>query len=183
VEQPATWADLRALPEERHAEIVRGTIVEKAAPTFDHGSAQFALGESLVGPYQGGRGGPGGWWFGTEVDIELEPHEVYRPDVAGWRRDRVPERLREWPVRVRPDWVCEVLSPSNARIDLGPKLVTYHRAGVGHYWVIDPEHRTLTVYRATSEGYLVAVVGGLEDILRAPPFEAVEINVARLFGA
>lgn len=178
----ATAADLAALPDEKRAEVVRGAIVEKAAPSFEHGDAQSAIAELLKGPFQRGRGGPGGWWIGTEVEVELEAHEVYLPDVAGWRRERVPERPRGRPIRVRPDWVCEVLSVSNADVDLGPKLFAYHRVGVGHYWIVDPEHETLSVFRHTSEGYVVALSAGRGETVKAEPFEAVEIRVAELFG-
>ena len=175
----ATAADLEL--RERH-EVIRGVIVEKAASSFEHGAAQLALGELLGPPYQRGRGGPGGWWFGSEVEIELEPHEVYLPDVAGWRRPRVPERPRGRPIRIRPDWVAEVLSPSNPENDLGAKLLGYHQASVPHYWIIDPQRETLTVYRWTKDGYIAQLVAGRGEIVRAAPFVELELEVALLFG-
>ena len=178
----ATASDLVSLPDEVRAEVVRGVVTEKAAPTFEHGDAQSSLAGVLKDPFQRGRGGPGGWWIATEVDIELEAHEVYRPDVAGWRRERVTERPRGRPVRARPDWVAEVLSVSNAETDLGAKLVTYHRSGVAQYWIVDPEHETLTVYRWTAEGYVVLLSAGRRDRVRAAPFEDIEIAVGQLFG-
>ena len=182
VPHPATAEDLAALPEHSRAEVVGGVIVEKAAPSFEHGDAQSSIVELLKPAFQRGRGGPGGWWLATEVEVELEIHEVYLPDVAGWRRERVPERPRGRPIRVRPDWVCEVLSVSNADTDLGRKLFSYHRSGVSHYWIVDPEHETLTVYRRTGEGYVVALSAGRSAVLRAEPFEAVELRIADLFG-
>ena len=64
--------------------------------------------------------------------MELGEHDVYRPDVAGWRRERLPELPAEAVVAVRPDWVCEILSPSNTRNDLLKKLRIYQRSGVPH---------------------------------------------------
>src|SRR5262249_26375432 len=125
---PATFEDLARIPEEkRFHEIIRGEIVEKASPGGEHGGTQVAIGASLFGPCSRRPGGPlpGGWWFGVDVDIVFERHEVYRPDVAGWRRERCPERPAGMPVYVRPDWVCEVLSPSNARNDQVAKFETY----------------------------------------------------------
>jgi Uma2 family endonuclease len=180
--QLATAADLLALPSDRPAEVVAGVIVEKAAPSYEHGDAQSSLAELLKPPFQRGRGGPGGWWIATEVEIELETHEVYRPDLVGWRRDRVPERPRGRPIRVRPDWVTEVLSTSNAETDLGKKLLCYHRAGIPHYWIVDPEHEVLTVYRWGNEGYVVLLTAGRKDTVRAAPFEEVELEIAQLFG-
>ena len=95
----ATAADLAALPEETRAEVIGGAIVEKAAPSYEHGDAQSSLAELLKPPFQRGRGGPGGWWIATSVEVELEPHELYRPDLVGWRRERVPERPAGRPIR------------------------------------------------------------------------------------
>jgi Uma2 family endonuclease len=178
----ATAADLALLPDPVRAEVIRGVIVQKAAPSYEHGDAQSSLAEILKPPFQRGHGGPGGWWIATEVEIELETHEVYLPDIVGWRRDRVPERPRGRPVRIRPDWIAEVLSMSNAENDLGTKLFSYHRAGVPHYWIIDPEHETLTVYRWVHEGYVVHLSASKGERVKAAPFEDVEIDVALLFG-
>lgn len=178
----ATAADLAALPDDVHAEVIGGTIVEKAAPSYEHGDAQSSLAELLKPPFQRGRGGPGGWWIATEVEIQLETHEVYRPDLVGWRRLRVPERPRGRPIRVRPDWVAEILSLTNAETDLGKKLFAYQGAGIPHYWIIDPEHETLTVYRLTGEGYVVQLTAGKRDRVKAPPFEELELEIAQLFG-
>jgi Uma2 family endonuclease len=178
----ATAADL-PVERDRHAhEIVAGTIVEKAAPTFEHGDAQRAASSFADRFHRGGGDGPSGWWIGVEVDVELEAHELYRPDVAGWRRSKVPERPRGWPVRITPDWVCEVLSPSTGARDLGPKLRSYHRHGVGHVWIIDPEHEMLSVYRHTAEGYVVALTAGAHETVAADPFEILPLRVGSFFG-
>ncbi|MCX4239474.1 Uma2 family endonuclease [Paraliomyxa miuraensis] len=179
----ATVLDLPVEDERRPYEIVAGMIVEKASPTFEHGEAQGAAAAHArrFGGGPGG-GGPVGWWIAVEVDVELEPHELYRPDVAGWRRDRTPERPAGWPVRIRPDWVCEILSPSTAARDLGPKLRTYHHHGVEHVWIVDPEHRTLTVYRHGNEGYVVARVAGADEVMVVEPFDGLPLQVGVLFG-
>lgn len=178
----ATADDLLALPDDRVAEVIGGVIVDKAAPSYEHGDAQSSLAELLKPPFQRGRGGPGGWWIATEVEVELEPHEVYRPDLVGWRRERVPERPHGRPIRERPDWISEVLSPSNAETDLGKKLLAYHRAGVPHYWIVDPEHETLTVYRWSGEGYVVVMSAGRNEKVCAAPFEELELDIGQLFG-
>jgi Uma2 family endonuclease len=176
----ATIADLDG---DQPLEIVGGHVVEKASPSFEHGASQRALSQ-LVGPFhrRGADDGAGGWWIAVEVDIELEAHEIYRPDLVGWRRDRASERPSGRPVRVRPDCVCEILSPSTAARDLGPKMRSYHAHGIGHYWVVDCEHETLTVHRHMREGYVVALVAGRDETVRAEPFDAVEIAVGLLFG-
>ena len=182
---PATVTDLLAIPEdERYHEVIDGELVRKAMPTFEHGDAQSALASRIKGPFQRRPGGtlPGGWWIGTEVEIELAPSHVYRPDVVGWRRERVPERPRGTPISIRPDWICEVLSRSTAHVDMGNKRLGYHRAGVAHYWLVDPINGTLAVLEWTAAGYLVALVAGRGEKVRAAPFEAIEIDVSELLG-
>lgn len=176
----ATADDLAAY--EKGMEVIGGDLVPRASPTFEHGDAQSSVIAFVKDPFQRGRGGPGGWWIASEVEVELGTHDVFLPDVVGWRKARVGERPHGRPIRVRPDWVCEVLSPSSARTDLGPKLTAYHRAGVPHYGIVDTEHETLIVYRATKDGYVVALTAGAQDVVRAEPFEEVELRVADLFG-
>ena len=154
----ATAADLVALGD-AHVEVVAGTVVYKADPSAEHGDAQAGLAAALRQPFhrRSGQGGPGGWWILTEVDVELASHDVYRPDLSGWRRERVPERPSGRPVRIRPDWVCEVLSTSNATTDQVDKFRVYASTGVPFYWIADPERRILTVYSLSGSGYAVAL--------------------------
>ena len=181
----ATAADLAALGEGRY-EVIAGKVVEKAAPSFEHSDAQLDGGTFLRARFHhggGGDGGPGGWWIVTECEIELEAHEVYRPDLVGWRRSRVPERPTGRPVTARPDWVCEILSPSNARTDLVDKLRAYQRAKVPHYGIADPVQQVLTVDRYGNGTYEVALTAGREETVNAEPFDAVPFPVAVFFGA
>ena len=180
----ATLADLAAERTTRAVELIDGQIVEKAAPSPAHGAAQLGVGAQLFGPFNRGKGGggPGGWWLMTEVEVLYEPEQVYRHDLVGWRRETSATRPSELPVRTRPDWVCEVLSPSNAGNDLVKKLRTLQACGVPHYWIVDPEHRTLTVMRWTADGYLTVLTGEPTEPVRAEPFEAIELDLGVVFG-
>lgn len=164
-------------------EVVRGELVRKASPSFEHSSTQHGIGVALGGFRGRSRPGRlGGWWLGTEVEIELDTHDVFQPDLAGWRIDRVLERPRGKPVRIAPDWICEVLSPSTMERDLGHKLHTYHHARVSHYWVAEPIGEVLTVYRWHDTGYLLVLSAIPGNVVRAEPFDAIEVDVADLFG-
>jgi Uma2 family endonuclease len=180
----ATFADLEALGDGIRAEIIHGMIVEKASPTVEHGRSQgFVIGTlgRRFDRLPGGRW-PGGWWLGTEIDVEYETHEIFRHDVVGWRRDRVPACPRGRPVRIRPDWVCEMLSPSNEKRDLVDKLGVLHRAGVPHYWIGNPLENILAVHRWDAKSYVIVLTAASGATVRAEPFDAVELRVDVLFG-
>lgn len=182
---PKTVADWLALPDDARIELIDGEFVEKAAPTFDHGRAQGHTAGAISGPFDrrtDGPGGPGGWWIATEVDVLLDGRG-YRPDLAGWRRERSPEPPNDRPVTLRPDWICEIVSDSNRTTDTVVKLRRYHQAGVPHYWILDQVDRTLTVYRHTADGYLVALRADASERVRAEPFAAIELAVSVLLGA
>ena len=180
----ATFADLAVLGDDVAAEIIAGEIIEKASPTMEHGRAQKALGGHLHRRFDRRPGGrwPGGWWIGTEVNVEYQPHELYRHDLVGWRRERVPECPTGRPVHVRPDWVCEILSPSNEKRDLVDKMRTLHASGVPHYWILNPEERVIVVHRHSGAGYVVVTTASSGETIRAEPFEDVELRVGVLFG-
>jgi Uma2 family endonuclease len=179
----ATLADLLAIPEDRRRhELIHGTLVEKEAASGRHGGAQVRIARRL-GPYDrrtGGRG-PGGWWVATEVEIQFADTLVFRPDVAGWRRDRLPALPARAPITVRPDWICEILS-TNRRIDLIQKKRAYHHHQVGHYWLVDPIEETLAVHRWHPDGYVEVLCAERDDAVRAEPFEAIGFRPAVLFG-
>ena len=178
-----TIDDLLAIPDDRRRhEIIDGDLVEKEAASGRHGAAQGRVFRTL-GPFDRRPGGrwPGGWLFGTEVEVLLGAQDVYRPDVAGWRREHLSELPAEVPVRVRPDWVCEILS-TNKRNDLVRKKRGYHRYAVPHYWIVDPTEETLSVHRWTTDGYLEVLVADRTERVRAEPFDAIEIRVGVFFG-
>ena len=166
-------------------ELIDGEIVHKAVPKPEHGAVQAKFG-GVLAPFNrktGGPRGPGGWWIMTEVEVFYpERKEAYRHDVVGFRRDRFPSRPTGLPVRERADWVSEILSPSTARYDIVQKQRTLHAHGVPYYWIVDPEHETLMVLKHTPDGYMNILNAGVGDVVRAEPFEAIEIDVGELFG-
>lgn len=179
----ATIEDLFAIPEElRRHELVDGEIIEKGAATGEHGATQADVVVTLgrrFGRRPGGRW-PGGWWFATEVEIVFGD-DVFRPDVVGWRRERLAQRPTGTPIRTLPDWVCEILS-TNRRHDLVKKKRTYHREKIPHYWILDPTEETLSVHRWSPDGYVEVLAAQRGEQVQAEPFEAVQLQVGVLFG-
>ena len=180
----ATYADLEALPPEVVGQLIDGVLYAHARPATPHALAASVLGGELVGPFHRGRGGPGGWVLLYEPELHFG-RDVLVPDLAGWRRERMPEMPRVPFFELAPDWACEVLSPSTAGVDRVKKLGVYLRQGVTHLWFIDPEARTLEVLRRQGEGeaarYVLAQTCGGDDPVRAEPFDAVELELGALW--
>lgn len=180
--RPATIADLLAIPEDRRRhEILDGVLVEKEAASGRHGEAQIRLAGWVVPYHRGGGSVPGGWRFASEAEVAMAASQVVRPDVAGWRRERLPTMPAEVPIRVRPDWICEILS-TNRRRDVVTKKRLYHAHEVPHYWLVDPVDETLAVHRWHPDGYVEVLVAERTDTVRAEPFDALELRVGILFG-
>lgn len=176
--------DFWAIPEARRFhELIGGELTEKAAPSGEHGAAQAGVVAAIHPTFHRRTGGPkpGGWWIATEVEVLIDA-QVVRPDVAGWRRENCPERPVGFPIQVRPDWICEVISSSNPNDDTIKKLRLYQQFGVGHYWLLDPRDATLTVMRWSADGYITRLRAERTEVVRAEPFEAIELAVATLFG-
>jgi Uma2 family endonuclease len=179
--KPATYEDLLQVPDRLVAQVIDGDLVVAPRPAFLHGGVANDLAYELGGPFQRGRGGPGGWWICSEP--ELHPGaDILVPDLAGWRRERMPV----WPAAafatLRPDWVCEILSPSTSRIDRGRKLDIYAREGVPHAWLIDPLPRTLEAFALDVGRRWVRLATYEEPAeVRAAPFDAVPFALSAIF--
>jgi Uma2 family endonuclease len=183
VPQISVYEQLLALPEHLIGEIIDGQLYVQPRPATLHSQAATVLGEELGPPFKRGNGGPGGWMILFEPEVRLGPRpDVLVPDLAGWRRSRMPELPDAPHITLAPDWVCEVLSPSTRKLDRTKKLAIYRREHVGHLWFIDPLDRTLEIFRLSGELYTLASVFAEEDErVRAEPFDAIELHLAALW--
>ena len=174
----------RHAPAHLVAEIIDGELSLLPRPRVAHSIAASALGEELGPPFRRGRGGPGGWVILDEPELHLGPRpDVMVPDLAGWRRERLPaDFILDAAATVAPDWCCEVLSPSTERLDRGRKLDVYHRENIGHVWLVSPALRTLEVYRRADLGWLRVATFTEGDVVHAEPFDAVPIDLAGLWA-
>jgi Uma2 family endonuclease len=177
----ATYADLVALPENLVGEIVDGELHASPRPALKHARASSLLGADLTEPFDRGRGGPGGWIILDEPELHLGD-DVLVPDLAGWRRTRLPELPDAAAIEIAPDWVCEVLSPSTERFDRIRKMRVYARERVPFVWLLNPTLKTLEVY-VLDEANRLAVAETFEgdEKVRAQPFDAIELDLASLW--
>ncbi len=175
----ATYEDLLAVPDHLIAEIIRGTLHTMPRPAGFHSMVSSSLGGELHG-FGRGRGGPGGWQLLDEPELHLGA-EILVPDLAGWRKERMPQVPDVAYFTLAPDWVCEVLSPSTAAMDRAEKLPIYAEHQVGFAWLIDPRVQTLEVFRLDGATYrLVKTWRGAEQA-RAEPFDAIELALSQLW--
>lgn len=180
VKKPATYQDLCALPETVVGELIAGELIASPRPASRHVLVASALGVEIAGPFQRGRGGPGGWWILDEPELHFGG-DVLVPDLAGWRRTRMPVYPDEPFFTLPPDWVCEVLSPSTSSVDRMKKMPVYMREQVGHVWLIEPVTRTLEIFRREGDRWVLAGNYAGDQRIRAEPFEAVELELEVLW--
>lgn len=178
--RPATYADLEAVPEHLVAEIIDGVLETHPRPRPRHVTTSLRLGGELDMPFGRGRGGPGGWVFAAEPELHLGENVVV-PDLAGWRRERLPRLPDTAYFETAPDWVCEILSPSTARLDRGSKRRLYAGAGIENLWLLDPEQRILEAFSLTEGRWLLSATISPGELVQAPPFDAIAFPFDDLF--
>jgi Uma2 family endonuclease len=178
--RPATYDELLNVPDRLVAEILDGELHATPRPAPRHADASSGLGGALRGPFDRGRGGPGGWRILFEPELHLGS-DVLVPDLAGWRRERLPTLPDLAYFALAPDWICEVVSPSTAAIDRVTKLSIYAREKVPYAWLVDPLARTLEVLRLDDGRWtILSTWSGLVTV-RARPFEAIDLDLSLLW--
>jgi Uma2 family endonuclease len=177
LKKKATYDDLREVPDHFVAEMFTGDLYASPRPALPHARVASVLAATLIGPFDQGRNGPGGWLMLHEPELHFG-NDVVVPDIAAWRRTRLPALPAAAYLTLAPDWVCEVLSPSTEALDRGEKLGVYAREGVAYAWLIDPSRQTLEVL-ALDERRRWAERGVLQgqDKVRAAPFDAIELEL------
>ncbi|MEJ2610763.1 MAG: Uma2 family endonuclease [Candidatus Thiodiazotropha sp.] len=178
----ASYEDLLKLPENIVGEILHSQLYTHPRPAPKHARAYSALGFSIGGPFDGGIGGPGGWWIIDEPELHLSTN-ILVPDIAGWRRERMPSLPETAWFELVPDWICEILSPSTARTDRALKMPLYAQVGVPHLWLVDPDTQTLEVYHLQENSHWLLLVTLKEnEAVSQPPFDAINFSLGSLWG-
>jgi len=177
----ATYEDLREVPGHLVAEIIHGELVTHPRPAALHARAASILGSELTGPFDRGKGGPGGWLILDEPELHLHGH-ILVPDLAGWRRARMPVLPDAAAFEIAPDWVCEVLSPATAATDRADKMPIFATEQVQYLWFIDPVAQTLEAYRLEAERYTVLAVWRGDAQVRVEPFDAIPLELGALWS-
>jgi Uma2 family endonuclease len=178
--RPATYQDIIDAPPHMVAEIANGRLHLHPRPAARHARASFSMAGQLHGPFQGGPGAPGGWHFAIEPELHLGT-DVLVPDLAGWRRERMPGYPDTAFIDLAPDWICEILSPSTRRFDLTEKRDLYRANAVAHLWLVDPDARTLEAFTLRAGAWTLTAAFQDGDDVRAAPFEALAFPLGALW--
>lgn len=179
---PTLYEQLEALPDGLTGEILAGQLYTQPRPSGRHGLAASSLGDELVGPFQKGRGGPGGWWIIDEPELHfIRDTEVDVPDLAGWRRERMPSPPEGHRFEVVPDWVCEILSSSTESKDREIKMPIYARYGVAFAWLVDPRACALEAYALYAGSWREIGRFSRDARVSVAPFEAITIRLLDLW--
>lgn len=178
--RPARYDDLLALPDHLVGEIIGGELYIHPRPGPRHAKVASSLGMFVGPPFQHGRGGPGGWWILDEPELHLG-EDILVPDLAGWRRQRLPMLPKTAWFEVAPDWVCEVVSPSTAGTDRLRKVPRYAAHGIPFCWLVDPGTRTVEALELDAGRWVLAgtAVGSMEAAL--PPFAEAPFPLGELW--
>ena len=180
-EKQATYEDLLQVPENLVAEIIYGKLHSHPRPAPKHARASSSLGGELVSSYDTGRYGPGGWWILDEPELHLDS-DIFVPDLSGWKRKRMPKLPETAWFELVPDWACEILSPSTARIDRAEKMPLYAHYGVQHLWLIDPNLETLEAYKLQNDKWVLLTTLDGNKPVSVEPFDAIEFPLSVLWG-
>lgn len=177
----ATYQDVIDAPEQKVAEIIDGELILSPRPGIPHTGVASSIMADLSGPFHRGRGGPGGWHILIEPELHLANDidmDVLIPDLAGWRRERLPSLSNDSFFTLAPDWICEVLSRSTGTIDRLKKMPLYARAGVQYAWLVHPGLRTLEIFVLRDGNWVKTAAHQGDVVVRAAPFDAIELDLA-----
>ncbi len=178
--RPATYQDVLDAPPHMTAEIAGGRLHLHPRPAMRHSRATFRMAGRLDEMFQGGSSGPGGWHLTIEPELHLGP-DILVPDLAGWRRERLPVFPDTAFIELAPDWACEILSPSTRRFDLTEKRALYAANAVAHLWLVDPDARTLEAFTLRDGAWNLTAAFGDGEEVRAAPFAALEFPLGALW--
>lgn len=177
------YAQLEALPENLTGEIINGQLYTQSRPATPHTLAGSGLEIDIGSAYHRGRGGPGGWWILIEPEVHfIRDIEMVVPDLAGWRRERIPRLPRDHRIEVVPDWICEILSPSTAKTDRVVKMPVYARYGVPYLWLVDPLAHTLEVFALHDGRWTVIGLFQEQDSVTVEPFTEIALELGGLWA-
>ncbi|MBF0119048.1 MAG: Uma2 family endonuclease [Desulfobacterales bacterium] len=180
----ANYEDLYTIPENMIGEIIDGELYAMPRPSYRHSNAASIIGWQIIGPYRFGIGGPGGWIILDEPEIKFSESksDTVVPDLAGWKKERMPELPKKNWTSIAPDWICEVLSPKTNKHDRKKKMPIYAKFGVSFLWLVNPIEKTLEIFKLASGKWSLLDFFSDDDKACAEPFHDIEIELKNFWA-
>jgi len=173
-----TYHEYALLPQDRNRyEVLDGELYMTPSPSYQHQIVVIEL-ASILREHVSRQGL--GRVLTAPMDVVLSETNIVQPDVLFLRTDRLPPRDAK-NVRVSPDLIVEVISPASVEQDRESKKAVYARHGVAHYWIIDPESRTLEMHALSGGQYQLAAEFLGDATATSPLFPELSIPLARLW--
>jgi Uma2 family endonuclease len=172
----AQFLDLPEVKDGAWLELVKGAVIVSPRPNSFHSYTGVKLTSLLDAHIEANHLGI----LYSELDTVFDDDEVRVPDLLYYGPERVPD-AGDRPNDAVPDLCIEILSPSNARADRVEKFQLYQAKGVKYYWIVDPEERTIEAYALEGGRYVTAGRGAVDQVVKLPPFPALEIALAKLW--
>jgi len=175
-----TYQDYLELPEDPgyHYEVLEGMLVKEPSPNVMHQRVSRRLQRILEDYFQ--EVDPQGEVFDAPLDVTLSEINVVQPDIF-----YIPETrkviIKETRIDGPPLLVVEILSPGSRRRDRLQKMQIYQKSEVQHYWLVNPEERTLECFALRNYHYTLLAAGMDDDIIEHPDFEGLRISLKELW--
>lgn len=175
-----TYQDYLELPEEPgySFEILDGKLVKEPSPNVLHQRVSRRL-QRLLEDYFW-EVDPAGEVFDAPLDVTFGDFNVVQPDIfyVSGKQEAIVEKNR---IGGSPTLVVEVLSPSTGRKDRFRKMQIYQRAKVQHYWLVNPEDRTLECFSLHNDLYTLLISGMDEDVIAHPELPGLVVDLKSLW--
>ena len=158
-------------------ELVDGEIAVSPSPKPDHAFTVVQLASLLNAHIVGHDLGQ----LFTDVDTVFEEHEVRRPDLLFFRKDRLHLISKNEAFEASPDLAVEIISPGSVKMDRTNKFDLYRRHQVRHYWIVDPGRHDAQAFELVKGDYDLKTEGRGNDVVRFPPFPDLAIPLEKLW--
>ena len=177
-----TYEDYKSLPESetRRYELLGGELVLVPSPTEPHQRVSRNL-EFLLWRFVKER--DLGWVYDAPLDVVLgqgDEREVVQPDIFFISKEGV-EIIAEEEIRGAPDLVVEIISPGTEDRDRHYKKTLYARHGVVEYWIVDPDAKTVEVYKLGEKGFELVRAYKESEVLESPLLPGLEVDLKEVF--
>ena len=178
--KPFTYEDYVQLPEEPgyRFEVLEGCLFKDPSPVTRHQRCSIRLQGFLIDYFHSAD--PGGEILSAPLDVILSERTVLQPDLL-YIPSHSAEVLDHPYIDIPPEMVIEILSQSTARKDRIHKMDVYRKAKIPHYWIVDPDAKTIEAFALREDHYALLSAACDDEPFQHPDFPDMEIPLGQVF--